>query len=56
VAREEVVYKTNIYVEKNKVEKVKLFFCLIDLALCHEDVWGSRGIAAPLLTSALDGG
>jgi hypothetical protein len=29
--------------------------CLISYALCHEDIWGSGGIAQPFLTSALDG-
>jgi hypothetical protein len=42
-------------VEPSKV-KVKLPLCLIDLALCHEDIWGSGGIALPFLTSVLDGG
>jgi hypothetical protein len=36
--------------------KVKLSLCLINSALCHEDIWGSGGIAPPFLTSALDGG
>jgi hypothetical protein len=26
------------------------------LSLCHEDIWGSEGIAPPFLTPALDGG
>jgi hypothetical protein len=34
----------------------KVFLCLISSALCHEDIWGSEGIASPFLTSALDGG
>jgi hypothetical protein len=37
-------------------KKVKFSLCLIILALCHEDVWGSGGIASPFLTSALYGG
>jgi hypothetical protein len=32
-----------------------LSLCLITQALCHEDVWGSGGLAQPFLTSALDG-
>jgi hypothetical protein len=28
----------------------------IVVVLCHEDIWGSGGIAAPFLTSAVDGG
>jgi hypothetical protein len=36
--------------------KIKLSLCLFNYALCHEDVWRSRGIAAPFLTSALVGG
>jgi hypothetical protein len=38
------------------IYKVKLSLCLISLALCHEDIWGSGGIATPFLTSALVGG
>jgi hypothetical protein len=34
----------------------KLFLCLISYALCHEDIWGSGGIAPPFFASALDGG
>jgi hypothetical protein len=30
--------------------------CLIRQALCHEDTWGTGGIAPSFLTSALDGG
>jgi hypothetical protein len=33
---------------------VKLPLCLIKQAPCHEDIWGSRGIAPPFLTSTLD--
>jgi hypothetical protein len=33
-----------------------LSLCLIDQALCHEDIWASGGITPPFLTSALDGG
>jgi hypothetical protein len=29
---------------------------LNSLSTCHEDIWGSGGIAPPFLTSALDGG
>jgi hypothetical protein len=36
--------------------KVKLSLCLINYALCHEDIWGSGCIAPPFLASALDGG
>jgi hypothetical protein len=36
--------------------KVKLPLCFIILALRHEGVWGSEGIALFYLTSALDGG
>jgi hypothetical protein len=36
--------------------KVKLPLCLINYAPCHEDVWGSGGIAPQFLTSALDRG
>jgi hypothetical protein len=36
--------------------KIKLFFLfLIDYVPHREEVWGSEGIAAPFLTSALDG-
>jgi hypothetical protein len=38
------------------VSNVKLSLCLIYWVLCHEDIWGSGGIAPPFLTSALDGG
>jgi hypothetical protein len=41
---------------KLKETKVKLSLCLISYALCHEDAWGTGGIAPPFLTSALDGG
>jgi hypothetical protein len=44
--------KTNLGVKK----KVKLSLCVFNSTLCHEDVWGSGGIAPPFLTSALDGG
>jgi hypothetical protein len=27
--------------------------CLTDSAPCHEDVWGSRGVAPPFLTSTM---
>jgi hypothetical protein len=37
-------------------KNVKLSLCLINLALCHEDMWGSGGIAPPFLISALHGG
>jgi hypothetical protein len=37
------------------LKKVKLSVCLINWALCHEDIWGSGDIAPPFLTSALDG-
>jgi hypothetical protein len=37
-------------------ENVKLSPCLINEALCHEDVWGSGGIAPSCFASALDGG
>jgi hypothetical protein len=36
--------------------KVNLSLCLINQALCHQDIWGSGGIAPPFLTSSLDGG
>jgi hypothetical protein len=36
--------------------KVNLFLFLISQELCHEDIYGSRGIAPPFLTSTLDGG
>jgi hypothetical protein len=36
--------------------KVHLSLCLIDQAVCHEDIWGSGGIVPPVLTKALDGG
>jgi hypothetical protein len=35
--------------------KVKLSLCLINQALCHEEIWGSGGIAQPFLTMALEG-
>jgi hypothetical protein len=37
-------------------KKVKLSLCLINYALCHEDILGSGGTAPPFLTSALHGG
>jgi hypothetical protein len=40
----------------HKKVRVKLFLCLISQALCHEDTWGSGGIAPPFLTPTLDGG
>jgi hypothetical protein len=36
-------------------ETLKLSVRLINQALCHEEVWGSGGIAPPFLTSALVG-
>jgi hypothetical protein len=36
----------------NNNNNVKLSLCLISSALCHEDIWGSGGIAPPFLTSA----
>jgi hypothetical protein len=33
-----------------------LLLYLINSAPRHEDIWGSGGIAPPLMTSALDGG
>jgi hypothetical protein len=35
---------------------VKPFVCLINLALCHEDVWKTGGIPPSFVTSALDEG
>jgi hypothetical protein len=35
--------------------KVKFSLRLIKEAPCHEDVWGSGGVAPPFLTLALDG-
>jgi hypothetical protein len=39
-----------------KLYAVKLFLGLINYAACFEDVWGSGGVAAPVLTPALDRG
>jgi hypothetical protein len=39
-----------------KYGKVKLSLCLINLVLCHEDVWRSGDIAPTFLSSALHGG
>jgi hypothetical protein len=39
----------------SKVES-KVALCLISLALCHEDVWGSGGTTPRFLASALHGG
>jgi hypothetical protein len=36
--------------------KIRFSLCLINYAPHHEDIWGSGGIAPPLLTSTLDGG
>jgi hypothetical protein len=36
--------------------KVKLSLCLINYALCHEDLWGTGVITPPFLTSAPDAG
>jgi hypothetical protein len=33
---------------------VKLSLCLINSALCREDVWGTGGIGPPFLTSTLN--
>jgi hypothetical protein len=42
--------------EENRVAiYVKFSLCIINLSLCHEDIWGSGGIASPFLTSARDG-
>jgi hypothetical protein len=41
---------------KFKKGEVKVTLCLINYALCHENTWGSGGIAPPFVTSALDGG
>jgi hypothetical protein len=46
--------KNSISIESFMV-KAKLSLCLISSALCHEDMWGSGGIAPPFLTLALDG-
>jgi hypothetical protein len=35
--------------------KVKLSLCIINKALSHEGLWGSRGTVPPFLTSAVDG-
>jgi hypothetical protein len=37
-------------------EKVNLSLCLINQALCYEDIWGNGGTAPPFLTLALYGG
>jgi hypothetical protein len=34
--------------------KVKFSLCLINYALCHENIWGSGGIAPHFLISALN--
>jgi hypothetical protein len=39
----------------NIVKKVKLFLCLINYELYHEDICGSGGIAPPSLVLAIDG-
>jgi hypothetical protein len=36
--------------------KIKLSLCLINSTPCHEDVWGSGGMAPPFLTSTRHGG
>jgi hypothetical protein len=36
--------------------RVNLSLRLVTRALCHDDIWGSGGIAPPFLTSTLDGG
>jgi hypothetical protein len=33
--------------ESERIKKVKLSLYLINLALCHEYIWGSGGIAPP---------
>jgi hypothetical protein len=43
-----------VTVENGK--KVNLSLRLINWELCHEDIWGSGGVAPPFLTSALHGG
>jgi hypothetical protein len=45
-----------ILLRVSKGIKVKFSLCLINYALCHEDIWRSGGISPPFLTSALDGG
>jgi hypothetical protein len=41
---------------KGKDKKENLSLSLIIEALCHEDIWGSGGIAPTFLTSTRDGG
>jgi hypothetical protein len=50
------IYFLSLRQQHKTTTKVKLTLCLINKALCHEDIWGSGGIAPPFLTSALDGG
>jgi hypothetical protein len=42
--------------QSSYTDKVNFSLCLINEALCNEDIWGSGGIAPPFLTSVLDGG
>jgi hypothetical protein len=40
----------------NAYTQVFFSLCLINYTSCHEDTWGSGGIAPPFLTPALDRG
>jgi hypothetical protein len=50
-----MVYSINLS-RRILLHKVKVTLCFINFAICHEDIWGSGGIAPPFLTSALDRG
>jgi hypothetical protein len=39
--------------QKKKEDKV---YPVLNQLLCHEDIWGSGGIAPPFLTSTVDEG
>jgi hypothetical protein len=44
------------YMDLQLHSPVRLHVVMFNYALCHEDMWGSGGIAPPFLTSELDGG
>jgi hypothetical protein len=41
---------------KVKGKNIKFSLCLINQALCHEDIWGNGSITPPFLNSTLDEG
>jgi hypothetical protein len=52
-AKKYIIEKFNVWTYSELIYKYKDKF--LPVFNCHEDVWGSEGIAPPFLTSALDG-